>query len=271
MFEGLGLPTWQECLYGVNRLPQIASYYRYAYDQGMPLWGDSIAEDHPGYDWQSYAPLSAAEGAALAKAALRYYTWGLDYALPTKGDSKPTFGPPVFTANQSAITAWIAGDVTTRSVLNDYLPTTPLSLDAPTVPGSATLPTGWSTGLGADSPFANGKAGSPLPFARGGTDGPREFAQAMTGAYGGARKPNYALPPSGRGVDDLGLLTGAVAMTGLSGVVENLGGTHPATSLDGYWRTGTKGRGMCGLLPSGLSRTSWASLIPWDCEALTTV
>jgi hypothetical protein len=63
----------------------------------------------------------------------------------------------------------------------------------------------------------------------------------MVAAYAAARLPKYALPPQGRGVDGLGLLTGALAMAGLSTSVENLAGVHPASSLDAYWRTGTMG------------------------------
>ena len=256
VFEGLDSPTWQESLYGVNRLPQVASYMRYAYDTGMPLWSESIAEDHPGYDWQGYVPVSGGEGAALAKAALRYYTWGLDYAMPTKGDSTPVFGPPEYLANKDAVTAWVAPEAGSRSALSDYLPTTPMNLDATTMAGASGLPQGWTTSIGADSPFAKGMAGNPLPCARGGTDGPWEFAQAMVGAYAGAREPGYALPPPGRGVDDLGLLTGALAMTVLSGSVENLAGSDPGTNLDAYWRTGTTGSGADRLIREDLEKCS---------------
>lgn len=125
-----------------------------------------------------------------------------------------------------------------------------------TVAGASGLPSGWSIGLGADSPYAGGTAGSPLPYARGGIDGPRTFAMAMRSVYGSARKPGYALPPAGAGVDEMGLVTGAIAMTSYSNAVEALDSGYPAMNLDGYYRSGTKPTGIARFTRSDLEKIS---------------
>ena len=122
------------------------------------------------------------------------------------------------------------------------------------MPGTTGLPAGWATGLGLDSPYASGSAGSPLPYVRGGIDSPRTFAIAMRSAYGSARKPGYALPPSGAGIDGMGLVTGALAMTRFAGSIEALQKNLPAVTLDGYYKSGTKPTGITRLTRSDLEK-----------------
>jgi len=254
VFEGADKPTWFEAMYGVNRIPYVASYLRYIYDARQPLYVAAMEESYPAYDYSKYLPLSLTEGAELARAALRYATWGTDYAMPTKGDSVPVKGPPVYLANKGTVDTWTTSVNGTNSLV-DYAPGTS-ALDMATVAGASGLPSGWSIGLGADSPYAGGTAGSPLPYARGGIDGPRTFAMAMRSAYGSARKPGYALPPVGVGVDGMGLVTGAIAMTSYANAVEALDSGYPALSLGGYYRSGTKPSGVARFTRSDLEKIS---------------
>ena len=109
VLKGSDSSSWFEALYGVNRIPYVASYLRYAYEVGQPLLVSAIEETHSDYDYTKYSPVSAAEGIELAKAAMRYYTWGVDYFLPAKGALKPVAGPLVYEANKDAIGAWASG------------------------------------------------------------------------------------------------------------------------------------------------------------------
>jgi hypothetical protein len=254
VLKGSDSPSWFETLYGVNRIPYVSSYLEYAWEAEQPLLVSPIEETYSSYDYTKYSTITIAEGKELARAAMRYYTWGVDYFIPEKGDSKPIFGPAVYDANKASIAAWTTTANTARAA--NYYPGTVSSLDIATIPGTKGLPTGWASALGLDSPYANGQAGSPLPYARGKAQSPRDFAKTMIAASTTTRGMKYTLPPAGTGVDSLGLVTGALAQTGLYTRIENLPGAKPASSLDAFYKAGTTPTGTFKLTRSDLEKAS---------------
>jgi hypothetical protein len=253
IFTGGDTPTWFEAMYGVNRIPEISAYLRYCYDAALPLFVSPIEEIDPDYDYRDYAPVSADEGRALARAAMRYYSWGVDYqGAEGSGKGGRAAAEPSISGLRS-IAAWTSENKGDARL--NYAPSVrPLALS--TLSGADGLPQGWARGLDLDSPFAEGRAGRPLPYARDGMDSPRSFAQAMGLASKGRTSTTGVLVPEGSGVDALGFLTGALAQTGLVARIRALDESQPALAFDSYYKTGKGREGLSTLSPGDLEKVS---------------
>jgi len=107
MFEGI---------YGTKKNVYINTYLKYIYSQNKPalseVYTDLFNKEHRVYNYTNYKPLTGDEGIILARNAMRYYTWGVEYTpfsgyntiVKTEGmnDVWEGFG------NEPDLQAWIA-------------------------------------------------------------------------------------------------------------------------------------------------------------------
>jgi len=74
MFEGI---------YGVSSNVYLKTFLEYIYHYGKPalssIYADLYERESRSYDYKNYEPLTANEGIELARNAMRYYTWGVEY------------------------------------------------------------------------------------------------------------------------------------------------------------------------------------------------
>jgi hypothetical protein len=229
-------------LYGSRRNIYLDAYLYFCYSQNRPLFsGIANALKTNFFDAARYRELSAGEGLVLARNAMRYYTWGVEYLAGNdncyRGDS--FFNSIITNYNREGKTwdvPWF-DDGGAGSPENDRWPgaLSPLEkMPVSSAPGAAVdsiTVEGIAAGDGPafDSPFPGGGSGYPLPYLRRGNDTPRSFARKMAAQ---ARASLAAVPGNGpaapttrsardlprdAGVDSMGILKGSLAMIPESG------------------------------------------------------
>ncbi|MDR1909554.1 MAG: hypothetical protein LBQ35_06530 [Spirochaetaceae bacterium] len=215
----------QPFLYGQNRNIYVDAFLLFYYSQNKPVFEKSgIIENILSFfrrgNALSMRQLSYSEGLDLARFAMRYFTWGMEYS--------PRIGTPYYYRGQP-VNAFVYGD---NQIWNkpSYGALKGLPLRAGTDGFSAAgetvrlvnLPSDLTSRL--ESPFPGGESGYPLPYAEGGTDTPASFAGRVRAAGRNASRTIQAAP-SRAGVDGLGFLSGCIAMReGTStGTVRRLG------------------------------------------------
>jgi len=225
---GFDDPAWNEGLYGVNRLIPFTMILTMNYMSEVTVFQDDLfGSVYASSDSIYFNALGAEAGRALAKAAFRYYSWGLDYAGGLGGR------PGVWKGSASALKSWIGGPYTAASKKVGYFTGKLLPLDLASLPELAGLPSGWHRGLDLDSPFEGGRAGQPLPVGAGGLASPRSFAAAQVAAAKG-KDPATLAPPSlvSAEVDALGFLFGSAEMADLANKLRGFEGERPAVLVD---------------------------------------
>jgi hypothetical protein len=239
--EALGRPIFAGSeagvLYGSRRNIYLDAYLYFCYSQNRPLFtGIANALGPDIFDSAQYRELSAAEGLALARNAMRYYTWGVEYLAG--GDYHyrgGSFFNTIITNYNKKEKTWDVpwfNDGGAGKRENDYWPGALYPLEkmpVPFIPAAAidsiTVDDIMTQGAPAfDSPFPGGGSGYPLPYLRHGDDTPRSFAQKMAAQ---TRASLAAVPGTGpdtlstrgarslphdAGVDSMGILKGSLAM-----------------------------------------------------------
>jgi hypothetical protein len=224
-------------LYGSRRNIYIDAYLYFCCSQNRPLFSgivNALSTDF--FDTDQYRELSAEEGLALARNAMRYYTWGVEYLAGADHHYRGgSFFNSIITNYNREEKTWDVpwfnnGGAGSRE--NDYWPSALYPLEktpAPVIPAtfvdSITVDDIAAQGSPAfDSPFPGGGTGYPLPYLRHGNDTPRSFAQKMAAQ---TRASLSSVPGSGppipttrgarslpcdAGVDSMGILKGSLAM-----------------------------------------------------------
>ncbi|MBN1243791.1 MAG: hypothetical protein JXA15_13905 [Spirochaetales bacterium] len=198
-----------DTLYGGNRSPYHSAYVGFLFTKNWPLYAGLIKEElNSGgvvYSPGDFVPISQAQGVELAKAALRYYTWGLEYTNP---DQTPddgfdnrfldVEGGNVYSSNIPLVMKWIDDPIAGNTSYKDPLVKDrftrnfmPLRTDgSDPIMGVLIYPT-YLVKAGENvvipslpyiqsplltTPYFAGQAGKPLPYLPGGIDTPRTFA-----------------------------------------------------------------------------------------------
>jgi hypothetical protein len=224
-------------LYGSRRNIYLDAYLYFCYSQNRPLFsGIANVPETNFFDAARYRELSAMEGLVLARNAMRYYTWGVEYLAGGdnyyRGDN--FFNSIISNYNRKEKTwdiPWF-DDGGAGNPENDYWPGVPSPLGKmPALSASVTAVDSITVddiaarnGPAFDSPFPGGGSGYPLPYLRQGNDTPRSFARKMAAQ---ARASLTAVPGNGpavpttrsaralprdAGVDSMGILKGSLAM-----------------------------------------------------------
>jgi hypothetical protein len=184
----LSRPAWDslrwDMLYGGEGSPYVTAYLGFLAEIGKPLFSKVLDSElrrvHTGhaYDWRQYQPLGVEEGPELARVALRYLHWGVEYTLASgRGGSEA-----VYKENREPfIDNWVLGGILANTRMSNYLPsgTAPVAVkpdagDAGMLEQAVVA----KDPLMLSSPFAGGK-GNPIPYAEAGIDSPRTFAYKM--------------------------------------------------------------------------------------------
>jgi hypothetical protein len=223
-------------LYGSRRNIYIDAYLYFCYSQNRPPFsGIANALGNSYFDAARYRELSAGEGLVLARNAMRYYTWGVEYLAGGDLYRGGSFFNSIITdydrEQKTWDVPWFSGNGAGKRE-NDYWPGALYPLEempAPSVPAAAIdsitvddIVT--QDGPAFDSPFPGGGSGYPLPYLRRGVDTPRSFARKMAAQ---TRASLAAVPGSGpaapstrgarslahdAGVDSMGILKGSLEM-----------------------------------------------------------
>lgn len=178
----------------LERSVYFQSYFRFCYLKNKPILSNIIESelkrDNIDYNYKNYTPITIDEGNELARAALRYLTWGVEYTVNPRADIKQKINNnSVFTNNKTLIEEWCnnSTDVNLRSSYDNFFPYTNgfkteniNSLHLQTYPQLAK----YESKLTFTSPFieppVTGKVpGNPIPYAPYGIDSPRTFNQKM--------------------------------------------------------------------------------------------
>jgi hypothetical protein len=230
VFDVSRTPQKQMVLYGNNRNIYIDAYLLFHYAQNKPVFADA-APGQAASRQTALRQISAAEGQDMARFAMRYFTWGVEYSKPQSSeyyyqsrnflyavmdDNRFWETPPErlveLPVKRSDTVSTDSGSEMTQITLEDFQ-------DIPS--------------FRFDSPFEMGRAGYPLPYFAGGSDSPASFARKMMEAYKSAIFSNMVgprrisaegkttigywpstahIPHIGAGVDGAGFLAGCLAM-----------------------------------------------------------
>lgn len=169
-------------LYGDLRNVYFDAYLAFCLEKNQPVFAGYVRSENSAtvYDPDMYTKLNATEGKELADAAMRFYTWGVEYTSDLTAEKVPLYkGSPVYPEIKNV---WFT--VNNKRV-NNYWPNVPSTIiDMPkalAVTGTTTitLPVGVFNKAVYATPFTAGKSGYPLPYAKNGIDSPRTFAWKM--------------------------------------------------------------------------------------------
>ncbi|GHU84955.1 hypothetical protein FACS189473_3320 [Spirochaetia bacterium] len=263
-------------LYGNARNIYIDAYLLFCFTRNRPLFTGTInVEDTGPFEPAGFEPVSLTESLTIARNAMRYFTWGVEYTVPQAGkyhfEGGEFFHTIISNYNRTARSLTVPWSGTGESQYrgNNYWPGKTETLrDLPgVVDYSNSITTGrYETislgdikeydGLLFDSPFPGGKSGYPLPYTKDGSDSPRTFAGRMAGCVRSYLDGIYwkdtnrvttklfsGPPQNGIGVDSIGILSGSISMM--------------ADLADGiYSRTGTRNTETRRFTPEDLERIS---------------
>ncbi|GHU10138.1 hypothetical protein FACS1894151_09200 [Spirochaetia bacterium] len=192
-----------ESIYGNRRNIYMDLYFLYNYMAEVPVFSSYVrSEGDSLYQPEYYRVLTPVQGKEVLQAALRYFTWGVEYSesgtvvwKPGWFDSRLNFKSVsgYLSDDKTVLVPWIDGvplDETRRLnyypgkmyVFNGMLQNQTLFADQKTF-GDVLFNPG-NTG-GFTVPFVlsgsnSGQQGYPLPYAKNGIDSPRTFAYKMT-------------------------------------------------------------------------------------------
>ncbi len=164
-------------------VPYLSNYLSVAYrtQKAINAFQLNVA-DAAKYDFKDYRALLPHEGTELAKVALRYFTWGVEYTLP----ANPAIVNEVkqiniFSVNKTILDTWLKKNSATN--ITNYNPSElkPLpvqngDLEREKLNGLGSLVELLSNG-------ANAIMGNPLPYQKDGIDSPRTFNYKMIEQY----------------------------------------------------------------------------------------
>lgn len=277
-------------LYGDRRNIYFDAYLAFCYITGRPVYASLIRDENPSqsYDPTQYETIKETdaihEGKELAAAAMRFYTWGIEYSLPQSLLSSDQLfeGTNRFQslfpfAGGTWSSEWLMNnDARGVNYWNGILRNLTLLPDKKSGDASnINVPFNSVDAYGYQVPFANGAAGYPIPYSKKGIDSPRTFSyklyEQMRARYATDKNINTTTTketfwhwyvknaPAGykpflpggsdgklnrAGVDALGMLSGSVAMTGFYDKVYDLSKTRPGVQLDGYYAMKGPGTGL---------------------------
>ncbi|GHV87979.1 hypothetical protein AGMMS50267_03390 [Spirochaetia bacterium] len=252
-------------LYGDTRNIYIDAYLLFCFTQNRPVFTGIInTEDDVPFEPERFRQISSAESITLARNAMRYFTWGVEYTVPQTGDwhyaGGDFFQSIIGNYNKTAKTwdsPWLDNtDAQYRE--HNYRQEGIVTLKTLPKPagysGSITAVMSQAItfndikpwpGLSFDTPFAGGKSGYPLPYTKGGSDSPQVFARKMSDH---AQRHLESIPrdgpdrvttrlitglPGGAGVDSIGILSGSISMMAeLAGAIYDRNGQNPTENSE---------------------------------------
>ncbi|GHT77770.1 hypothetical protein FACS1894130_03230 [Spirochaetia bacterium] len=233
-------------LYGDARNIYIDAYLLFCFSRNRPVFTGSInAADEAPFDPQRFRQISSAESLTLARNAMRYFTWGVEYTVPQIGDcyyKGGDFFHSIISNYSKTVKSWDSSWLDnadtqyrghnywhgqTESLRDLPQPTWYIGSNAAVFSEALSFDDIKPyPGLSFDTPFANGKSGYPLPYTKGGSDSPRSFAGKMADRArnqidgilrdGPDRVTTRLISglPDDAGVDSIGILSGSISMMG---------------------------------------------------------
>ena len=123
-------PESFDALYGARRNLYLSTYFHYLLWKNKPLLSNLFREQAQstilsGYDYSQYQVLSEEEGEAVAEAALRYLSWGVEYT-PDSGSANYDRGASssrIASGEKDFLSSWVnATNASTQKREANYLP-----------------------------------------------------------------------------------------------------------------------------------------------------
>ncbi len=164
--------------------PYIVEYLNVIDRIQKTMSSEALQERDSGYDYSHYRAISAQEAQALAQAALRYFSWGVEYSLSADTSANQIESPQLvypYLVNRNLIEAWFSNAGSPRlGFLSAAAP--------PLMPAQGQHAQGGSHAALEeitidDYAFMDTQRrplrGNPLPYSKGGRDDPRSFAYKM--------------------------------------------------------------------------------------------
>ncbi len=162
--------------------PYLAAYIRLHYIKQKPLYSKGLAaaeEGLPAYSYADYKAIDSFQGEKLARAALRFLLWGVEYTTPDKLPQRDAFK-----GCRSDIDVWLGNNLSAvgQTLLseNNYYPVKANAVSLESFSWLSQVEQNYLKSVSFAVLPLNGFAGNPLPYIEGGIDSPRSFAYKLS-------------------------------------------------------------------------------------------